>query len=100
MNCGNIGNVLSGSDAPQASELEVVEIVEEELVHDDEMRLQYGEEYLECDPDSDKDEVDDLIPNLEDFAHDEIEDPEDTNELMVVVTLMRMIMNKGFHFQL
>ena len=55
----------------------------EELVHDDEMRLQYGEEYLECDPDSDKDEVEDLIPNLEDFAHDEIEDPEDTNELIV-----------------
>ena len=42
-----------------------------------------GEEYLECDPDSDKDEVEDLILNLEDFAHDEIEYPEDTNELMV-----------------
>ena len=75
--------MLSGSGEPQASQLEVVEIVEEELVHDDEMRLQYGEEYLEGDPDSDKDEVEDLIPNLEDFAHDEIEDPEDTNELMV-----------------
>ena len=42
-----------------------------------------GRNILNVIRDSDKDEVEDLIPNLEDFAHDEIEDPEDTNELMV-----------------